>query len=337
MSRFSESLVSAWYQPKFNPLLSPLLPLSKLMVWQVKRRLNQYQKSRQGLWQPPVPVIVVGNIAVGGTGKTPLVAALVAALASRGFRPGIISRGYGAAIDTFPATVLSDDDPSLSGDEPVMLAEMTGVPVVIDPDRPAAARHLLSEHDCDVIISDDGLQHYALVRHVEIIVLDGVRWLGNGYCLPAGPLREPIDRIHSVDFVVSNGEPVCDAKTIAYDTMQLVPAHFVNVKTGEVIELSERAVLGTHIHAVAGIGHPQRFFDLLQTLGFEGVDYAFPDHYVYSADDFVFVDGLPVIMTSKDAIKCRDFARNDWWYLAVDATLPDSFWSRVSEKLSVFR
>lgn len=337
MSRFSDRLVSAWYQPDFNPLLLPLLPLSTLVAWQAKRHLNKYWKNHQSLWQPPIPVIVVGNITVGGTGKTPLVVALVAALERRGFRPGIISRGYGAAVKTFPATVLPGGAPSLLGDEPVMLAEMTGVPVVIDPDRPAAARYLLSKHDCDVIISDDGLQHYALVRHVEIVVLDGSRWWGNGYCLPAGPLREPIDRLHSVDFVVSNGEPLCDTKTISYETMTLMPTRLVNVKTGEAISLSQRAVLGAKIHAVAGIGNPRRFFDALQTLGFEVTSHAFPDHYVYSADDLAFTDGGRVIMTSKDAIKCRDFARDDWWYLAVEAKLPDSFWSRVSEQLSVSR
>ncbi|WP_345198982.1 tetraacyldisaccharide 4'-kinase [Kistimonas scapharcae] len=336
MSSFSDRLVSAWYQPDFNPLLAPLLPLSKLVEWQVRRRQHQYHLNQEHLWQPPVPVIVVGNITVGGTGKTPLVATLVSVLQQRGFSPGIISRGYGAKVDTFPADVSLDSDPAKLGDEPVMLAEMTGVPVVIDPDRPSAARYLLSNHECDVIISDDGLQHYALVRHIEMVVLDGARWLGNGRCLPAGPLREPADRLESVDFIISNGKPVADFDNTACNIMTLVPTRLVNLKSGKAIPLSEWKNFTTPAYAVAGIGNPGRFFVSLRSLGFTGGEKAFPDHHAYCPDDFAFAGGQPVIMTAKDAIKCRRFAHDNWWYLAVDAKLPDSFWEQVSARLSDF-
>ncbi|OQX39357.1 MAG: tetraacyldisaccharide 4'-kinase [Oceanospirillales bacterium LUC14_002_19_P2] len=336
MSSFSDRLVSAWYQSDFNPLLAPLLPLSKLVEWQVRRRQHQYRLNQKSLWQPPVPVIVVGNITVGGTGKTPLVAALVSEFQRRGYRPGIISRGYGAKVDAFPAVVLPNSDPAELGDEPVMLAEMTGVPVVIDPDRPSAARYLLSNHECDVIISDDGLQHYALVRHIEMVVLDGARWLGNGRCLPAGPLREPADRLASVDCIISNGKPVAEVGAVACNIMTLLPTRLVNLKSGRAISLSEWNDFDTPVHAVAGIGNPGRFFDSLRSLGFMVRERAFPDHHAYCSDDFAFAGGQPVIMTAKDAIKCRRFAHDSWWYLAVDAKLPDSFWEQVSNRLSNF-
>ncbi|WP_211830469.1 tetraacyldisaccharide 4'-kinase [Kistimonas asteriae] len=336
MSSFSDRLVSAWYQPDFNPLLTPLLPLSKLVEWQVRRRQHQYHLNQKSLWQPPVPVIVVGNITVGGTGKTPLVAALVSALQRRGYRPGIISRGYGAKVDTFPAVVLPDSDPARLGDEPVMLAEMTGVPVVIDPDRPSAARYLLSHHECDVIISDDGLQHYALVRHIEMVVLDGARWLGNGRCLPAGPLREPADRLAAVDFIIANGKPVAEVDEVTCNIMTLVPTRLVNLKSGKPMPVSDWGELDEPVHAVAGIGNPGRFFESLKSLGFTVKEQAFPDHHAYGSEDFAFAGGQPVIMTAKDAIKCRRFAHDNWWYLAVDAKLPDSFWEQVSAKLSDF-
>lgn len=334
MSRFTDRLLSAWYQPDFNPLLMPLLPLSKLVEWQAGRRRDRYHLNQGNLWQPPVPVIVVGNITVGGTGKTPLVAALVSVLQQRGYCPGIISRGYGARIGRFPAVVLADSDPAMLGDEPVMLAEMTGVPVVIAPDRPSGARCLLSSHECDVIISDDGLQHYALVRHIEIVVLDGVRWVGNGRCLPAGPLREPVGRLASVDFVVANGKPVVEAGEMVSHVMELVPTRLVNLKSGKSISPSDRGEFNEPVHAVAGTGHPDRFFDTLRSLGFVIRERAFPDHHAYGPEHFVFADRQPVIMTGKDAVKCRHFAHDNWWYLAVEAKLPDSFQEQVSARLS---
>ncbi len=269
-----------------------------------------------------MPVMVVGNITVGGTGKTPLVASLVKGLQQRGYSPGVVSRGFGANTDAYPVAVTSDSDPRQVGDEPVMLAHQLQVPVVVDPDRVSAAQFLCEQYACDLIIADDGLQHYNLRRHLELLVLDGRRMLGNGYCLPAGPLREPPERLNTVDMVFSNGQPGTDPG-VPYTCFNLVPQSLRPVSQG--VEASaDELPKACRVHGVAGIGNPGRFFTTLADQGFDVIPHAFPDHYQFTGADIAFGDGLPVIMTAKDAVKCRLFAQSQHWYLPVATDLPDS-------------
>ncbi|MET0378568.1 MAG: tetraacyldisaccharide 4'-kinase [Spongiibacteraceae bacterium] len=271
-----------------------------------------------------VPVVVVGNVTVGGTGKTPIVVALCAAFKRAGHHPGIISRGYGAEPPHWPFEVTPQTKPADSGDEPLLLALSTDCPVVIAPDRVAAAKFLLEQHACDVIISDDGLQHYRLQRDFEIAVIDGRRGLGNGHCLPVGPLREDASRLDSVDAVLVN-TPTADAveRQAHYHAFHLQPRAFVALDDGSEILPADWPKL--RVHAVAGIGNPGRFFDTLRGLGLDVIEHVFPDHHPFVAGDLAFADALPVVMTEKDAVKCVALERGaiDCWYLAVDAVLPD--------------
>ena len=278
-------------------------------------------KQRQFL----VPVIVVGNITVGGVGKTPLVIAIATALSQKGLKVGIVSRGYGAQLRVFPHLVRVDSPAALVGDEPLLIAERTACPVVIDPDRVAAIDYLLQQHPCDVVLSDDGLQHYAMGRAIEIVVVDGLRGFGNGFCLPAGPLREAVSRIRHSDLVVMNSQ----GQTLKIDTgkikqfsMQLVPSGLINLVDGKSYPPQS---LGASVAAVAGIGNPQRFFLTLAQMGLSVSEYAFPDHYRFTAKDFDFSEKV-VVMTEKDAVKCRKFAQKNWFYLTVEAQLTDDFW-----------
>jgi tetraacyldisaccharide 4'-kinase len=271
-----------------------------------------------------VPVIVVGNLTVGGSGKTPMVIALVEALRAEGFRPGVISRGYGrtAADPRAPMIVTADTDPAHGGDEPVLIAWRTRAPVAVSRDRVAAGELLLSQHDVDVIVADDGLQHYRLGRDVEIVVVDGRRRFGNSRLLPAGPLREPVSRLRGVDAVVVNGPRGPDEP--GFD---LQPSNVVPLRGGAPRPLSDLA--GTRVHAVAGIGDPERFFATLRTAGVDVVPHPFPDHHAFVAADLDFGDDAPVLMTEKDAMKCRAFAQPHWYALPVTATLPAHVLQRV--------
>lgn len=321
-------LVQAWYQG--SSWLTLLKPLSALFRWQAVKRRTAYQRGEKIAWRAPVPVIIVGNISVGGVGKTPLVACLVEALKEEGYKPGVVSRGYGSKAPGYPFIVTADSSSEQSGDEPLLLARRTGCPVVIDPDRASAARCLLDQFDCNVIISDDGLQHYALDRDIEIAVVDGQRGLGNGLCLPAGPLREPPARLDSVDFVVVNGEGF--EQQAGAHHMVLIPDQLVNLKTGERVAVDALAGGGS-VHAVAGIGNPERFFSTLNTLGYKIKPHAFDDHYRFVAGDIRFNDQLAVIMTEKDAVKCYAIANEYCWYLRVSAQLNSEFMSGLFTKL----
>ena len=279
----------------------------------------------------PVPVIVVGNITVGGTGKTPLVIALVEALRTQGRRPGVVSRGYGAD-NAQPKLLDAASDAALVGDEPVLIRGATAVPVAVGRDRVEAAKLLLANHDCDVIVADDGLQHIALFRDMEICVIDGERRFGNGRLLPAGPLREPLSRLESIDFRVCNGGQPAAGEV----PMQLAGEVAVSLADSE-MQKSLDDFAGHRVHAVAGIGNPARFFAKLREEGIDVIEHAFPDHHAYLAKDLEFGDGLPVLMTEKDAVKCRAFARPNHWQIPVRATLPEAFFDAVRERIAGFR
>lgn len=274
----------------------------------------------------PVPVVVVGNITVGGTGKTPLVAAIVRQLAAQGWRPGIITRGYRGRAESWPQLVTPHSDPFRVGDEPVLLAARCGVPVVADPNRARGVRWLLA-HECDVIVSDDGLQHYRLRRDLEIVVVDGERRFGNGRCLPAGPLREPPARLQQVDAIVVNG-----TAGAGQWSMRLAPTEFRRVANPE--ETAPLAAFRAHtVHAVAGIGYPPRFFGLLRELGVDVSEHPFPDHHAFQPRDLEFPGPHAIIMTEKDAVKCRRFAGERAWYLAVEAELDAGFGEWLKQRL----
>ena len=318
------SIERRWYQNRPPAWWS--VPLAGLYGAVVHIRRFAYRLGWLRSEHLPLPVIVVGNITAGGAGKTPLVIALVEALRERGLRPGVVSRGYGGNAQT---PMLLDDapDPHVVGDEPALIRMRTRAPVAVGRDRPEAAR-LLPQRDIDVIVADDGLQHYALARDVEICVIDGVRGFGNGRLLPAGPLREPASRLREVDFVIRNGGEASGGEV----PMRLRAEQAYSLRD-PVQRKPLASFIGTRVHAIAGIAHPARFFGMLRGLGIEAIGHAFPDHHVYAAKDIEFGDELPVLMTEKDAVKCRAFARGEEWAVPVDAVLPASLFDAIAAKL----
>ncbi|MYF49150.1 MAG: lipid A export permease/ATP-binding protein MsbA [Gammaproteobacteria bacterium] len=294
------ALAKGWYEGAWwNRLLAPAAWLWRRVV---ERRRGGVLSGRSGSWRAPVPVIVVGNITIGGTGKTPLVIWLVRWLQQRGLRPGVVSRGYGGKGNRSPLAVPSAGaDASRCGDEPVLIAARTNCPVVVCRNRVKAVQTLLKAGDVDVVVADDGLQHYALARDVEIAVVDGHRGLGNGRLLPAGPLREPAERLKQVDWVVSNGR-ACSAVPEA-SLMRMRPVAFINLGTGESLPPTDFAACHERVHAVAGIGNPDRFARLLDELGVRAELHAFADHHRFSGTEIVYEDGAPVVCTDKDAVK----------------------------------
>lgn len=294
-----------------------LLPLSWLygaITWLIR---TSYTLGLRSAWRAPVPVIIVGNLTAGGNGKTPVVIWLVEQLQLRGYRVGIVSRGYGGKSDVYPLLLSHEITTSQAGDEPVLIFQRTGAPVAVSPKRSEAVKALLKCHALDFIITDDGLQHYALQRDFELVVIDGVRRFGNGWWLPAGPMRERAGRLRSVDAVITNGG-IAAAGEIP---MQLVARDAINLVTGERLPVQQLH----HVIAMAGIGHPPRFFATLSSLGIEPKnEYAFADHQDYSLAQLSPLTSGPqiLLMTEKDAVKCRAFAQPNWWYLPVDAQLP---------------
>ena len=309
------SLQASWYRPFSWSLL--LLPFS-LLFWLISTfRRKAYASDILKSHKIGVPVVVVGNINVGGNGKTPLVIYLSNFLKQQGYRPGIVSRGYGGKAPSYPMTVQDNSDPAQCGDEPLFIRQRVNCPVVVDPNRVRGAETLVNEHKCNVIISDDGLQHYRLARDIEIAVVDGQRRQGNGLLLPAGPLREGKWRLQQVDFIVLNGGKLKKDEYL----MSLEPGRLVNVKfKGQTKSLNQ--ITGP-VSAIAGIGHPKRFFDLLRNKGIKLENtLAFPDHHQYKAAD---IPKNTVLMTEKDAVKCAGFAQDSWWYLPVSAKLTEKF------------
>ncbi len=316
----SRWLVDIWYKDPFIGVF--LMPLGFLFSDFVKFRKFLYRAGILKKHSLPVPVIVIGNLTVGGTGKTPLIIWLAELLKREGFKPGIISRGYGGQAQSWPQWVDATSTADTVGDEALLIARQTACPMAVSPRRTDAAKLLLAQSDCNVVLSDDGLQHYALGRDIEIAVIDGDRRFGNGYCLPAGPLREPIERLRSVDFVIVNGE-----KSEGQEfSMQMTGDMAVNLATGQQKTLSE--FKAGRCHALAGIGNPDRFFNLLASAGLVCDTHSFPDHYKFQASDILFSDAsgeipIPVLMTEKDAVKCMAFAEEQHWHIPVKA-VPES-------------
>ncbi|WP_148399718.1 tetraacyldisaccharide 4'-kinase [Enterobacter mori] len=299
-----------------SPLWRLLLPLSWLYGLVSCAIRLMYRLGLKRAWRAPVPVVVVGNLTAGGNGKTPVVIWLVEQLQKRGIRPGVVSRGYGGKATHYPLLLTADTTTAEAGDEPVLIYQRTGVPVAVSPVRSDAVQALLAGHAVDIIITDDGLQHYSLARDKEIVVIDGVRRFGNGWWLPAGPMRERASRLQSVDAVIVNGGQAKPGEI----PMHLQPGMAVNLLTGERKAVEQLPALV----AMAGIGHPPRFFATLEQCGAR-LEKRVPlaDHQALAEGqvDALTVPGQSLIMTEKDAVKCRTFAKENWWYLPVDAEL----------------
>lgn len=305
-----------------------LWPLSRLYGIISNRRRHAYQQGEKPVYRSSLPVVVVGNITAGGNGKTPMVIWLVEQLTALGFKPGIVSRGYGAKAPHYPFRVDENSSTAHCGDEPKLIFERTGAPVVVDPVRAQAVQEL-EKQNVDVIITDDGLQHYALDRAFEIVVVDGQRRFGNESLIPLGPLREPLSRLNEVDLIVVNGS---QAKSEREKVFQLEPDCAVNLRSGEKMPVHELGSLA----AFAGIGHPPRFFATLKHLGANVLcAQGFADHKEFELSQLIALEeGVDnVIMTEKDAVKCRHFARENWWYLPVSAHFSDNDSTQILTKI----
>ena len=328
----SSWLERRWYSTAPAPLY--LRPLSRLFgAIAARRRLAQRRRARAH--QLALPVVVVGNLAVGGAGKTPLTIWLVEQLRAWGWHPGVISRGYGGRAPRYPQLVTPESDPAICGDEPLLIVRRTGAPLVVDPDRLRAAQHLASRLDVDIIVADDGLQHYRLPRDLEICVVDGRRGLGNGWLLPAGPLRESADRLDRVDLVVVNGGGWRAPGSVPSLDMQLRLADAWPLAGGVPMPLFRWR--GKPVHALAGIGHPQRFFDALSAEGLEVIAHPFPDHHRFSAADLDFADDLPVLMTEKDAMKCAGLIAAPAWAVPAAVVLAPDDVERVRQLVDTLK
>ncbi len=314
-----------WYGG--HPAGLALAPLGWLFRLAVELRRLSFRLRIRKATRLGVPVIVVGNISIGGTGKTPLVIWLARYL-GRNYRPGVVCRAYGGRSRNWPQKVRADSDPASVGDEAVLLARRCGCPVAAGPDRAASARALIDHEECDLILSDDGLQHLSLARDIEIAVIDGIRRHGNGRCLPAGPLREPVSRLEDVDILVTNGQAG------GGEFRMLVRPWKAMSVIGDETPRDLDAFAGVPVHAVCAIGNPGRFFEMLRAARLQVLPHAFPDHHVFSRSDIVFGDGCPVLMTEKDAVKCARFAGREHWYVPVRAELDESFALRLGNLLA---
>ena len=319
-------VVDSWY--KKSLWLYLLYPFSLLFSYLTSRRRRKYIKNDKKSYKPNIPVIVVGNLTIGGTGKTPLVKYIALELANRGYKPGIVSRGYGGK---FKETLEVTDKTTVkeTGDEAQILSKLN-LPFFIDKNRVRAIKKLLNNHDCDVIISDDGLQHYPMRRDIEIAVIDGKRRFGNNLTFPAGPLRETSQRVNSVDFIVNNSGPTEENEFL----MNISPSKFVHLKSGKKYSIDEWP-MHNQVHAVAGLGNPGRFFDLLSKLGFDLIRHPYPDHHNFHSSDIFYLDHLPIVMTEKDAAKCKVFDNNKIWYLTIDADVNNKFIDKLDKKLKL--
>ncbi len=321
---YSSFVVDSWY--KKSLWLYLLYPFSFIFSYLTSRRRRKYIKNKKISYKSDIPIVVVGNLTIGGTGKTPLVKYIVNELADRGYKPGIVSRGYGGKFKE-TLRVTSETSVKETGDEAQILAKLN-LPFYIDKNRVRAVKKLIKDHDCDVIVSDDGLQHYKMGRHVEIAVIDGKRRFGNNLTFPAGPLRESKNRLSSVDFIVNNSGPTEEGEYL----MNISPSKFVHLKSGKSYSV-DKWPMHNQIHAVAGLGNPGRFFDLLDKLGFDSIRHPFPDHHNFSSSDIFYLDHLPIVMTEKDASKCKDFDNNKIWYLTIDADVTNKFIDKLDKRI----
>ncbi|ACY85006.1 tetraacyldisaccharide 4'-kinase [Edwardsiella piscicida] len=313
-----------------SPLYLLLLPLSWLYGLVALLRREAYRRGWLRVWRAPLPLVVVGNLTAGGNGKTPLVIWLVEQLQQRGYRVGVVSRGYGGRAAHYPLVLGPDTRSAECGDEPLLIAQRTGARVAVAPQRSAAVQALLAQGPLDVVITDDGLQHYALARDMELVVVDGERRFGNGWWLPAGPMRERAARLRSVDAVIVNGGTPRSGEI----PMSLAGHTLVNLRSGE---RRAAAQFVTPVIAMAGIGHPPRFFHTLTQLGIPlQASHAFADHQAYQAQALTALtpQAQPLLMTEKDAVKCRAFAQDNWWYLPVSATLPAEAGERLLARIT---
>ena len=320
----SSFVVDSWYKKSFWLYL--LYPFSLIVSYITARRRRKYLKGASETHKSEVPVIVVGNLTIGGTGKTPLVKYIASELLSLGYKPGLVSRGYGGK---FKETLLVSDQTPVkqTGDEAQILATLN-LPFYIDKSRVRAVKAITDNHDCDIIISDDGLQHYKMNRDIEIVVIDGKRRFGNNLTFPAGPLRESKARLNSVDFIVNNSGPTDEGEYL----MNVSPSRFVHLKSGKSYPIEDWP-MHKQVHAVAGLGNPGRFFDLLARLGFDIIRHPFQDHHNFHEQDIHYLDHLPIVMTEKDASKCKDFDNNKIWYLTIEADVSDKFINELDTKI----
>ena len=348
------------YWQDINGVSLVLYPISALLCGLAWLRRKCYHLGLLKTYSCPIPIIVVGNIYVGGNGKTPFVISLVHQLKALGYKPAIISRGYGALQDEqkygyWPRQVVTSNNVQIYGDEPYLLHQLTQCPVFIDPQRSRAAQQVVKQTDCDVIISDDGLQHYALSRFIEINIVDVQRLHGNGLCLPAGPLREKSTRLATVDYVIYNyatstlnpvlPQDIINSFAMSYVLLDLenVNSSTMAVKTVTPKTVTPKTVMtlqqlqGKKVHAVAGIGAPQRFFDVLRDHKIEVIEHVFADHYCYNIEDLTFEQNYPIIMTEKDAIKCRHFSLKNAWFLPIKAKIDKSLITKITEQLLTFK
>lgn len=320
-------LSKLWYSK--NPIALLLLPFSYLYQFCYKVHKLIYALGIKKIYRSPVPVIVVGNLTVGGTGKTPFVIALANLLSRQGYKPGIISRGYKGKLKTYPKLITEADDPTQTGDEPAFIVKKTSLPLAISPNRAESIDLLTKSNLCDVIISDDGLQHHAIKKDIEIVLVDGERHFGNRFCLPAGPLRESVKRLNDVDFMVLH-----QSSLLADYSMTLKTQSIYNLcEPGKKFDYQKYSSVS--VHAVAAIGSPNRFFSTLTKLGINFIPHTFKDHHPFRKEDFNFCnDDDLIIMTEKDAIKCKKFARPNFWILPVEACLSDKLVNSLLEKLA---
>jgi len=313
-----------YYWNSINTVSIILLPLSGIFYLISRVRSHLYKLGLLKSYKAPLPVIVIGNITVGGTGKTPLIIELVKQLQAQGRKPGVISRGYGGNATTWPQVVNAQTDAVKVGDEPQLIFQQTCCPVVVGANRKQDIEFLLKEFDCDVVLSDDGLQHYAMQRDIEIVVVDAVRKFGNGFYIPSGPLRESVSRLRHVDMVLLNGG------TNQETAFSVQPAQCRPVgRDGD--QLSLDVFSGKTVHAVAGIGNPQRFFKMLKDININVIPHAFQDHYYYKQSDLDFNDDLTVLMTEKDAIKCNRFDLPNHWSVPIEISLTKAAQNRLDQ------
>jgi tetraacyldisaccharide 4'-kinase len=305
-----------------------LWPFSLLYQVFIFLRRKCYQWGIKKVTHFPIPVIIVGNITVGGSGKTPLLIELAKFLTKKNWRPGIISRGYGGKAKSYPAFVHKKSNPRELGDEPLLIARQTSCPTVVDPKRCRAVNRLLEKTDCNIVLSDDGLQHLALGRNIEIVVIDGQHRFGNHLCLPAGPLREPISRLKTVDFIVTKGK----AHVNEYE-MMLYPDHFYQLIQPE-NKKNLHYFTGKKLHAVAGIGNPEQFFSSLRALGLHIIEHAFPDHHFFKASDLAFGTEAIILMTEKDAVKCERLADARLWCLKTITKVDATFFAALLKRIA---